>query len=564
MKTFHILSLLSLMAPIANAAMQAPDFQIAIVAQRSALNVSATAPQDHHFNIEAPKLLEDLANNSKHKPKKAKKDLVVFNVVGTAPRELRLTLYLCDDANTFCEKHVVTTAWKNEGASELPANPTAATFAAVSAPSPIDASPGQAPAPAGAVDKHGFIVNSPDIALKQAARENKPLMIDFFGIWCPPCNMLDQEVFSSKEFRAATSNFVKLKLDADSEYSWALKEKYKVGGYPTVIFTSSNGEELSRIVGFRPKADFVAEVKSAWESRNEPFIVLKARADKGDSKAAKRIGLIHLERKEYDKAVEYLSKSPDARDDLLNAKLALVDENENEKIALLEAAIAELPKSPQSLSRRMELADLYEIKKETAKRKLLLTALVSQAEALAKTPEKLKGYDLMLPEVYVMMAEALEKLENKTGAQKAWMNAATAYRRRVKGPNDRGNNLELGHCLAKAGKLNESNALFSRLEKNYPREFTFFYNHAYVMFEVAKDNGKAAPLAENALKYSYGDNKLRAALLLAKVSAAQGDKTSALKVVREAIAQAKTPSDQNNRTHRYIKNLKKFEESLGS
>lgn len=561
MKMLRSLIVLFCMAPIANAATQAPDFQISMLAQLSTLKISATPPLKHHFNVDAPMSIEDLGNGKTYKPKEAKKDLIVFRVPGTTAREIKTTLYLCDDANTFCEKHIVSARWDGR---TIGAIPTITPSKSVAKSATADASPGHTPAPAGSMDKYGFIVNAPKQALEQAARENKPLIIDFFGIWCPPCNMLDQEVFSSKEFRNASAQFVKLKVDADSEYSWALKEKYKVGGYPTVIFTSSSGEELSRIVGFRPKNDFVADVKSAWEARNEPYSVLKARADKNDAKAARRIGLIHLERKEYDKAVEYLSKSPDARDALLSAKLALVENDENQKQSLLETAVTEFSDSPQTLSRRLDLADLYESKKEIDKKKSQLTALVNQAEALAKAPHKLKGYDLMLSDVYVMMADAREKLEDKTGAQKTWMKAAAEYRRRVKNPNDRGNNLELAYCLAKAGKFADAEALYSRLEKIFPREFTFFYNHAYVAFDVAKNPTKAEPLAENALKYSYGDNKLRAALLVAKVRAARGNKDGALKMVNETLEQTKAPSDPHNRTHRYIKNLKSFKDTIAS
>ena len=43
--------------------------------------------------------------------------------------------------------------------------------------------------------KNGFLVNQPEEALRLAQKEKRPLLIDFFGIWCPPCNELDQEVF---------------------------------------------------------------------------------------------------------------------------------------------------------------------------------------------------------------------------------------------------------------------------------------------------------------------------------------------------------------------------------
>src|SRR5262249_25000606 len=105
---------------------------------------------------------------------------------------------------------------------------------------------------------HGFVLNQPDQALALAQREGKPLLIDFFGIWCPPCNRLDEEVFSNPSFQKEAHHFVLLKLDADSDLSWDLKSKYKVGGYPTLVFANPDGEELSRVVGFRPLPEILS------------------------------------------------------------------------------------------------------------------------------------------------------------------------------------------------------------------------------------------------------------------------------------------------------------------
>ena len=91
------------------------------------------------------------------------------------------------------------------------------------------------------------------------------MVIDFFGIWCPPCNELDEQVFSQKSFAHSSSRFVRLKLDVDSPISWELKSKYHVTGYPTVVFASADGDEISRIIGFRALQDFLAEMDDGVE-----------------------------------------------------------------------------------------------------------------------------------------------------------------------------------------------------------------------------------------------------------------------------------------------------------
>jgi protein disulfide-isomerase len=63
-----------------------------------------------------------------------------------------------------------------------------------------------------------------------AKKEKKPMILDFFGIWCPPCNELDETVFETTRFIEKAKSFQLLKIDADSDSSWKLKDKYNVGG----------------------------------------------------------------------------------------------------------------------------------------------------------------------------------------------------------------------------------------------------------------------------------------------------------------------------------------------
>jgi protein disulfide-isomerase len=101
-----------------------------------------------------------------------------------------------------------------------------------------------------------------EAAKVQAVAEQKPLLLDFTGSdWCPPCMMMNKEVFSKKaflDFAAANLVLVKLDFPRGKEQSAelmaqnkALAEKYRIEGFPTIMILSPEGELVERATGYR-------------------------------------------------------------------------------------------------------------------------------------------------------------------------------------------------------------------------------------------------------------------------------------------------------------------------
>lgn len=120
--------------------------------------------------------------------------------------------------------------------------------------------------------KRGPWEESETIARQRSAREGKPLLIWFTDSQgSPMCKALTDELFATPDFGAwAMENLVRLRVDDflqkepdltmdESEtrrtdirnYNLALKKRYKVLGYPSLIVVSPGGEVMGRYRGYK-------------------------------------------------------------------------------------------------------------------------------------------------------------------------------------------------------------------------------------------------------------------------------------------------------------------------
>lgn len=523
----------------------------------------------HHYNLDAPtKILKD---GKEIKPTSLLPSLIEVSVAAEGICDYQFQTYVCDDNKTFCAPQNITASC--EDLKNLSTKPEFITKGSISLSlsETKDQSVASTPKTTHSEKKEVFIVNDPKMALALAKKTNRPLFIDFFGTWCPPCNILDETVFSSPIFARHAKNMVLLKLDADDKISWELKSKFSVRGYPTVILATVNGDEITRFVGAIPERQIVKMIKYAVANKSTSLSQkIERQKTKPTPKAALEIIEALVPTENYEGALAYVPMASQntaltlAQKELL-VLLPFIAESKATKnginkihLPLLKNLFESYPVSDfyyQKLELLTSLADA--MKDEELKKWVHETNIKNIQTTLAK-----KNLDLNLTTRLDLMyyrSDSYEKLGQTENEKKSHAEIAQEYSRLIseyqQNPKtNRGYNLERVYSVYKSGAIKEARAEYEKLIDVYPKEFTFHYNYASVLKDL-KEWDEALKYATNALTYSYGDNQLRSIYLVSEIEANKGLKKESLDRLTKAIQETELPKDDTVRTHRYIKRL---------
>ena len=99
--------------------------------------------------------------------------------------------------------------------------------------------------------------------------DEKIILVDFETESCVWCDRLDADTFTDhRVIDFAEQNLISKKIDAEKGDGPEQKKKYRVRGYPTILFLDSQGVEIDRIVGYRPPEEFLSELNRIKNGEN--------------------------------------------------------------------------------------------------------------------------------------------------------------------------------------------------------------------------------------------------------------------------------------------------------
>lgn len=113
-----------------------------------------------------------------------------------------------------------------------------------------------------------FETKSTDAVREMAEKTGKLVFIDLYASWCPPCRMMEREVFSRKDVGDFMDKyFVAAKYDTDKTMGKELMQRYGSGSIPLYLVFDTKGELLGRITGAAKADEFMANLQTILDKQ---------------------------------------------------------------------------------------------------------------------------------------------------------------------------------------------------------------------------------------------------------------------------------------------------------
>ncbi len=96
----------------------------------------------------------------------------------------------------------------------------------------------------------------------KSSRGEKLIITDLYTDWCGWCKVMDARTWADPRVGQERDRFVFLKLNAETEPDGiAMRERFDVSGFPTVMLLNPDGSEFDRLEGYLTAEEFLSRLK---------------------------------------------------------------------------------------------------------------------------------------------------------------------------------------------------------------------------------------------------------------------------------------------------------------
>lgn len=415
-------------------------------------------------------------------------------------------------------------------------------------------------------------LTDPSEAFSVAKAQKKQLLVDVYAQWCPPCNYLNEHVFTNAAVIDLAKEFVLLKVDADASASYDFKSTYKITAYPTILFLNAQAQEQGRLLGSLPAKDFLALMQSYRQKGDIPTLLSSLQKD-----TALQDRLIAL-------AHDFEGKGMYAEAITTYRSLALFFGNTHP--AYIDGLFAELTQLPQKDQEECFTVakEILERTKDTSRYPLAAGAafecipdkptdgedparIKEGLERLAARMIAYKQLGTLSADDRIYANDVLVQIYDRQGDAKNLQltrneNIGIRESLLAKTPGSKSILLDLLYDYLQGGYYDKAEKHIIAMRAKEPDSYLFYYQYAKVLLKKG-DYTTALEQVEQALKRSYGDNKLFCIILKADILEKR-DKTALRTFLDQEYKAATVDKNLQVRSHRYLKRIEDRMKALES
>jgi tetratricopeptide (TPR) repeat protein len=105
------------------------------------------------------------------------------------------------------------------------------------------------------------------MALREAQRDHRNVMVAFYELDCALCKSMDDSTYANGEVRKFLSHLVTVRLPVGADSAHTAGLTLRVREHPTAVFLRPDGVEIDRLVGYVGPAEFLTRARNILAGR---------------------------------------------------------------------------------------------------------------------------------------------------------------------------------------------------------------------------------------------------------------------------------------------------------